>query len=285
MRLIWPTIQAMLLHIVVAVVLVWTFDVSPAIKEFDLSNPAIEWVDLPPKQETVAQPQQPAPPVRQPQAEPEPQPQVDRAAELALKRKEEAEQREREAEAQRKREAERRQAEAERQREEQARREKEAQEAEARKVEQAEREREERIEAEQQRLSDLREQRLAEMQDRLAQEQAADAAAQQQQQAQASRQASEVESFMAGIRMQLQRQWRRPASANNDMQVLLLIELLPTGELRDVSILQSSGDRLFDRSAVEAVESVTRFSVPKDPNMFEQNFRSLNLLFDPEDLF
>lgn len=282
MRLLWPTIQAILLHIVVAFVLVWTFNVSPAVKEFDLANPAIEWVDLPPKQESIAQPVQP-----QPRVEPEPQvaPEPDRAAELALKRKQEADQREREAEAQRKREEERKRAEAERQRADQARREREAEEAEVRKAEQEARERDERIEAEQQRLADLREQRMAEMQDRLAQEQAAEAAAQQQQQAQASRQASEVESFMAGIRMQLQRQWRRPASANNDMQVLLLIELLPTGELRDVSILQSSGDRLFDRSAIEAVESVTRFSVPKDPNMFEQSFRSLNLLFDPEDLF
>ncbi|WP_119395396.1 cell envelope integrity protein TolA [Salinibius halmophilus] len=283
MRLIWPTIQALLLHIVVAIVLVWTFDVSPAVKEFDLSSPAIEWVELPPAPQPEPQP------VQQPAPEPEPAPEQDRAAELALKEKQEAERREREAQQRREAEAQRQREAERRQREEQARKEREAQEAAERQAEQEQREREQeqrdrerRIEAEQQRLAELREQRLAEMQSRLEAEQAAN---EQAQQAQASRQASEVESFVAGIRMQIQRQWRRPASANNDMQVLLLIDLLPTGELRNVSILQSSGDRLFDRSAITAVESVTRFSVPKDPNMFEQNFRSLNLLFDPEDLF
>jgi len=53
-----------------------------------------------------------------------------------------------------------------------------------------------------------------------------------------------------------------------------------------VSVLQSSGNTAFDRSAMTAVERVGRFpEVTKlDNRTFEANFRRFQLIFKPEDL-
>jgi len=64
----------------------------------------------------------------------------------------------------------------------------------------------------------------------------------------------------------------------------LRVRLVPTGEVVDVGVEQSSGNEAFDRSALLAVERSARFQVPSDPNLFENNFRSFTVLFRPEDL-
>ena len=51
-----------------------------------------------------------------------------------------------------------------------------------------------------------------------------------------------------------------------------------------MTILESSGNSAFDRSAEVAVRKVGRFEVPKETRLFEGNFRRFTLLFKPEDL-
>ena len=68
------------------------------------------------------------------------------------------------------------------------------------------------------------------------------------------------------------------------MEAILRVYLVPTGEVVDVQIAESSGNTAFDRSALVAVERVDRFSVPADSALFEQSFREFTLLFRPEDL-
>jgi len=93
-------------------------------------------------------------------------------------------------------------------------------------------------------------------------------------------------SFQALIQQTVTRYWSRPPSARNGMEVLLALQLVPTGEVVSVSILKSSGDSAFDRSAVNAVNKAERFpelsSLPA--RVFERDFRRLRLLFKPEDL-
>ena len=67
-------------------------------------------------------------------------------------------------------------------------------------------------------------------------------------------------------------------------RVVLRVRLVPTGEVVDVGVEQSSGNEAFDRSALLAVERSARFQVPSDPKLFENNFRSFTVLFRPEDL-
>jgi len=91
-------------------------------------------------------------------------------------------------------------------------------------------------------------------------------------------------SYIGAIIRQIERHWSRPPSARPGMQVELLMSLVPTGELVDISVVRSSGNAAFDRSAELAVSQAAPFEVPDNPALFEQRFRRLRLLFTPEDL-
>lgn len=110
------------------------------------------------------------------------------------------------------------------------------------------------------------------------------------QQAQADRSGDQVAaSYNDLIRRYVSQQWRRPPTARNGMKVVLRIGMLPTGQITDVSVKQSSGDAGFDQSAVQAVRNVARIPEIQQlsrehPAVFEQDFRSLEMGFKPEDL-
>lgn len=153
--------------------------------------------------------------------------------------------------------------------------------------ERAEREEQERLEAESQRR---RQQEIAAEQERSRQQEAqrrrqqefAEASA-----AEAARTEFElVQSATALIQQAVQETWSRPPSARNGMRAVLQIRMLPTGEVLDAVITQSSGDPAFDRSAENALFRAAPFrelqSLPI--NVFNANFRSLSLIFEPEDL-
>lgn len=210
---------------------------------------------------------------------------------------------EREAEAQRAREAaaaQRRQEEAEAQRaaEARARAEEEARQAALRTREELER-----LEAERQRAERERQQR--EEQERAAEQQRqrelAEAQRRREAEAERARQQAEAEAAAAAgarnefelvqsatglIQQIVQDHWSRPPSARNGMRAIIQIRMLPTGELLDATITQSSGDPAFDRSAENAVYRAAPFSeLQQLPiNVFNQNFRTLSLIFEPQDL-
>lgn len=192
-------------------------------------------------------------------------------------------------------------AEAERQRQEQAQAEEQARAEEQRKARELaslrQRQEKERLDAEllqreqearaeeQRRQRELAEaQRQQEVRDREMQREreAADAAAAEL----ASSEFEMVQSGTALIQQLVQESWSRPPSARNGMRAILQMRLLPTGELVDVSVTQSSGDPAFDRSAENAVYGAAPFrelqALPI--NVFNENFRSLSLIFEPEDL-
>ncbi|MFT5711284.1 MAG: TonB family protein [Halioglobus sp.] len=93
-------------------------------------------------------------------------------------------------------------------------------------------------------------------------------------------------SYAALIRQTVVNYWSRPPSARNGMEVLLALQLIPTGEVVSVTIIKSSGNTAFDRSAVNAVQKAEQFPELKDlpPREFEKTFRRFRLLFRPEDL-
>ena len=146
-----------------------------------------------------------------------------------------------------------------------------------------EREEQQRREDEQRRQRELAEaQRQQEQRDRERQQEAADAAAAEL----ASSEFEMVQSGVALIQQAVQSVWSRPPSARNGMRAILQIRMLPTVELVDATISESSGDPAFDRSAENAVYRAAPFrelqALPI--NVFNENFRSLSLIFQPEDL-
>lgn len=94
--------------------------------------------------------------------------------------------------------------------------------------------------------------------------------------------------YVEAIYQAVHREWSRPPSARNDMEVRIQVDLTPSGDLLGVAIVDSSGNGAFDRSAQAAVRKAARtlgrFSVPEDRRLFEAHFRHFTLLFKPEDL-
>ena len=95
-----------------------------------------------------------------------------------------------------------------------------------------------------------------------------------------------VSSYAAMIQQRIVQNWSRPLSARNGMEVVLMLNLVPTGEVSNVYVLESSGDNAFDRSAIQAVQRVGKFEELQQvsPRLFDANFRQFRLRFKPEDL-
>jgi len=210
--------------------------------------------------------------------------------------------RDRQAEMQRQAELEQqRQAQEDARREEQERLAEEQRQAEQLRQRQAEddAQRERELQAEEQRQAELERQREAEQRAReLEAQRQRDLAAEQERQRREAEAAAaaagevartEREMVMAytGIIHDLvQQNWSRPPSARNGMTVVFRILMVPTGDVLDVQLVQSSGDFAFDRAAETAILRVGRFQELRGMpiNMFNENFRSLLLTFRPEDL-
>ena len=98
--------------------------------------------------------------------------------------------------------------------------------------------------------------------------------------------AQEAQSYVGVIQERVIQSWQRPLSARNGMQALLMIHLLPTGEVHNVYVVESSGDAAFDRSAVKAVQRAEKFEELQklSPRVFDAHFRQFKMLFKPEDL-
>lgn len=213
-------------------------------------------------------------------------------------------QQEREQRAERERQEQQRQeaARAEQQREQAEQRAEEQRVAQQQQQDQERRQTEQR-QAEQQRVAEeqkQREQQQREAEQRRQQELAAEQERQRVEQAQAqalaqqqadSRELAETEAelvmaYSAVIHDLVQQYWSRPPSARNGMVVVLRIRMVPTGDILDVEIVQSSGDFAFDRAAESAVLKVNRFTELQgmDPRLFDRNFRTFLLTFRPQDL-
>jgi colicin import membrane protein len=180
-----------------------------------------------------------------------------------------------------------------------AERQREAREQEAREraalLERQQLERQQRLEREQQQRERAAEERRREEQ-RLEQQRQAEAQRQREEQARREQEAAAadaartefelVQSATALIQQAVQATWSRPPSARNGMRAVLRIAMLPTGEVTDVTIVESSNDPAFDRSAENAVYRAAPFSELQSLpiRVFNQNFRSLSLIFQPEDL-
>ncbi len=80
--------------------------------------------------------------------------------------------------------------------------------------------------------------------------------------------------------------WSRPPSARTGMKCELLIEIVPTGRVVSVTVVKSSGNGAFDRSAEQAVRKAESFPELKkmSPQTFEKYYRRFHLIFNPQDL-
>jgi len=89
---------------------------------------------------------------------------------------------------------------------------------------------------------------------------------------------TEIQRFVSLIRSKIEGRWHIPPKSAG-LIVELQIKLLPTGELSGVRILKRSGVQAFDQSVENAVQSVPKFPIPEDRNLFEKKFRQFSMRF------
>lgn len=193
-----------------------------------------------------------------------------------------ARQRQQKAEAERKKRLAMEKAEREKLRKEQEAKRKKAEELQRKKQQQAEKDRRERERLERERQRQLE----AERQRKLQEDAFADALAEEQDLLLAEQSSATRQGYVAAIAERIEHNWSRPPSARLGMKCELRIQMVPTGDVVNVTVVKSSGNAAFDRSAEQAVNKVGRFDVLKGmpPDMFEQYFRQFTLVFNPQDL-
>lgn len=98
---------------------------------------------------------------------------------------------------------------------------------------------------------------------------------------QADEEQEAIMSYSGQIRALVESVWRIPPSAKHDDELTLRIFLVPTGEVIDVQVVESSGNQALDRSAEQAVWKVAQFPVPKDSILFEKQFRQFKFQIQP----
>ena len=93
-------------------------------------------------------------------------------------------------------------------------------------------------------------------------------------------------SYLQVIQSRLSQYWSRPPSARRGMETLIELRLVPTGRIVGVKIVKSSGDLAFDRSVEQAAFKAAPFAELQnmEPRIFEQYFRTVKVVFNPEDL-
>ena len=89
-----------------------------------------------------------------------------------------------------------------------------------------------------------------------------------------------VDEYVLYIQEKVERSWIRPPSSGRELSCTVEVRLIPSGEVIDAQIVRSSGDAAFDRSVEAAVFKASPLPVPPDPEVMEQ-FRSLRFEFNP----
>ena len=68
------------------------------------------------------------------------------------------------------------------------------------------------------------------------------------------------------------------------LKCVLSVQTVPGGEVINVTVNKSSGNEVFDRRAVTAVDKASPLPLPADPATFERlRLRKFNFIFKPED--
>lgn len=83
------------------------------------------------------------------------------------------------------------------------------------------------------------------------------------------------------LTQRVKRNWSEPAIAKRGMQCTLRVTLLPNGDVRDVKVSKSSGNAIFDRSAVTAVYKAAPWPQPADPKAAAK-LRDFTFVFRPK---
>lgn len=100
------------------------------------------------------------------------------------------------------------------------------------------------------------------------------------QQREQSRVQGVVDNHMVIIGQKVTRNWNRPTSTPSGLICRVDVSLLPNGDIKAATIIQSSGNRLFDRSVLTAIYKAAPLPLPTD-RYAAAKFRQFIFNFNP----
>tara|TARA_Y100000816_G_scaffold140256_1_gene99351 strand:- start:1201 stop:1815 length:615 start_codon:yes stop_codon:yes gene_type:complete len=91
----------------------------------------------------------------------------------------------------------------------------------------------------------------------------------------------EVQIRIALIQERINSIWKKPSLLNKNIQAEFIINLAPSGEILSFDLISSSGEKVFDDSALAALSKIYFITevIGLERKYFERNFRSFNLVF------
>jgi|GEM_PF-1043287 len=94
---------------------------------------------------------------------------------------------------------------------------------------------------------------------------------------------SALNQYIPIITQKVSRNWNKPASVQRGITAKVAVRLTSSGEVVSAELIRSSGNSVFDRSVVNAVYKASPLPIPQERGVNER-FRELDLNFNPEDL-
>lgn len=97
---------------------------------------------------------------------------------------------------------------------------------------------------------------------------------------QARAEETEISRYLAAVRARVASVFIYPDMANG-LNCTLYVRMIPSGEVVEARVTESSGNATFDRQAENAVRKAAPLPVPSDPRLFKR-MREIKFVFDPE---
>ena len=96
-----------------------------------------------------------------------------------------------------------------------------------------------------------------------------------------SNKSNKIQITIGLIQQRINSVWKKPSLINQDIKVEININLAPSGEILNFKLVESSGNKIFDDSALSAISNISFLPevINLDRRYFERNFRSFNLVF------
>jgi colicin import membrane protein len=91
-----------------------------------------------------------------------------------------------------------------------------------------------------------------------------------------------LEGLINQIIHQVEKSWIRPPDVRQGLICIIRVKLMTDGTVIDAEVISSSGDTMFDNSAVNAVNKASPLAVTKDKALFAKEFRPLVIKFHPK---
>ena len=86
--------------------------------------------------------------------------------------------------------------------------------------------------------------------------------------------------YVAQITATVERNWLRPKGLPKDLKCKVRVTQIPSGDVINVTIIESSANVAFDNSVIAAVRKSSPLPLPKDSSLFA---RDVVFVFDPRD--